>query len=495
MNFNSLSFLLFFPIVFVLHFAIPQKYRWIVLLVASYYFYMSWNPMLVFLILFTTIVSYTAGLLIEKYTDNKKIKLVCLIVTLTICLGILFAFKYLNFLVSSSINLFRFCGLNIDDFYLNLLLPIGISFYTFQTLSYVIDIYRGSIKAERHFGYYALFVSFFPQLVAGPIERPENLIPQLKVEKNINSEDMIVGVRSILVGFFKKVVIADSIATYVNVVYNNPTYANGLMVFFATLLFAIQIYCDFSGYTDIAIGVARTMGIKLMQNFNRPYIATSIKDFWSRWHISLSSWFKDYLYIPLGGNRCSKHRYFFNILIVFLVSGLWHGANWTFIIWGALHGVYQIIETILKKPMKHLGDKIHITSKNQGILLLKRIGTFLLVSFAWIFFRANSVADCGILLTKLFSDYQFSISFITSSFSAMGLDCLSIIFVLLSMVAMSMLSNVIHFQPQIYKDLTLNKSESIIRKMSYIYFILIIIFAWILLLSSNEMSSFIYFQF
>ena len=331
MNFNSIEFLIFYPLVLLLNFIVPLKYRWIMLLGFSYYFYMSWNPSLIFLILFTTVVSWICSLIIEK-TDKQAVKKLCITVTLLICLGVLFFFKYYNFLANSFSAILAIFGTANTDFTLNLILPVGISFYTFQTLSYAIDVYRGDVKTERHFGYYALFVVFFPQLVAGPIERPDNLLPQLKAEHRWNNEDALAGFKRMLVGFFKKVVVADLLAVYVNVIYNDVENATGLGVIIASVMFAVQIYCDFSGYTDIAIGCARVMGYKLMQNFDRPYCAKSIKEFWNRWHISLSSWFRDYLFFPLGGSRCATWKRYRNVMIVFLVSGLWHGADWTYVI-------------------------------------------------------------------------------------------------------------------------------------------------------------------
>ena len=373
MIFNSIEFLIFYPVVLLLYFLMPKKFRWTMLLAASAFFYLYWSIKLILLIVSTLVISYTAARLIEKYHDNLLIKRLCLIITLVACFGVLFFFKYFNFLSDTVVSVANLFGAGWDDFSLNLILPVGISFYTFQTLSFVIDVYRGKVPAERHFGYYALYVTFFPQLVAGPIERPENLIPQLHAEH---------GIRKMIVGFFKKLVVADLIATYVNAVYNSPDEARGLSVLIATLLFAVQIYCDFSGYTDIAIGCAQIMGIKLMQNFDRPYISTSIKEFWRRWHISLSSWFQDYLYFPLGGSRCSRPRHLFNLMVVFLVSGLWHGAAWTFVIWGALHGFYQIVGILLKKPKSALYAKLKIDENAGWVQVMRRIVTFILVALA-----------------------------------------------------------------------------------------------------------------
>lgn len=331
MVFNSLEFLIFYPAVLLMYFLAPQKWRWVLLLAASYYFYLSWNVELVFLIVFTTAVSYVSALVIEKKRDGTVARL-CLCATLVVSLGILFFYKYFDFLAGSVTAVANRFGAGWAPFSLGLMLPVGISFYTFQTLSYVIDVYRGDLPAERHFGYYALYVSFFPQLVAGPIERPENLLPQLRADHKFSRDDTAAGLRLMLTGFFKKIAVADLCAAYVVPVFSDPEHANGMSVILAAVLFAFQIYGDFAGYTDIAIGCARVMGIKLMKNFDRPYTAESIKEFWARWHISLSSWFRDYLYIPLGGNRCSKARHLCNLMTVFLVSGLWHGAAWTYVI-------------------------------------------------------------------------------------------------------------------------------------------------------------------
>lgn len=490
MNFNSWQFLIFLPIVVLLYWILPKKFRWVMLLIASYIFYMCWNPWLIFLIIFTTGVSFIAGLLMEKY-NSKKIKKACMIVTIVCCLGVLFFFKYFLFLVNSVISLVNLSGKNVAEFSLDLILPIGISFYTFQTLSYVIDVYRGRIKAERHFGYYALFVTFFPQLVAGPIERPENLIPQLKQDRKFDKKDFGDGLRIALVGFFKKVVIADGVATIVNSVYNDIGAATGLTVIVATVLFAIQIYCDFSGYTDIAIGVARMMGIKLCDNFNQPYLATSIRDFWRRWHISLTSWFTDYVYIPLGGNRCKAWRWAINVMIVFLLSGLWHGASWTFIVWGGIHGVYQIIGKLKNAGLKKLesNGKIHIVD-NAAMQWIRRGITFALVCFAWIFFRANSLSDCGIALAKIFTDWSGSIE----ALSNIGVDVMFIIRISLMVGLLALSDNII--KSQVMNGTKLSGGMYVARFLTYGLMFAAIAVAWVsIYVIGNGTSAFIYFQF
>ncbi|HEX9151874.1 MAG TPA: MBOAT family O-acyltransferase, partial [Flavobacterium sp.] len=316
-------------------------------------------------------------------------------------IGVLAVFKYYNFLNENLSFLIGSLGYQNKIPFLYILLPIGLSFHTFQAMSYTIEVYRGNYKAEKNFGIYALYVMFFPQLVAGPIERPQNILPQFHIKQYLNYEDLTAGFRLMLWGFFKKIVIADRLAVYVDSVYNNAERHSGITLLIATIFFAFQIYCDFSGYSDIALGTARVMGYRLMLNFRRPYLSRSIKEFWSRWHISLSTWFRDYLYIPLGGNRVSKPRWYLNIFIVFMISGLWHGASWTYIIWGALHGFYQVFGLLADK----LKEKIPSLSLKPGPLqIIFQIGlTFILATFAWIFFRANSVQDAFTIVNGIFT--------------------------------------------------------------------------------------------
>lgn len=328
MLFNSMAYAIFLPLVFIIYWCIPSKYRWILLLGASYYFYMSWNPKYVVIIAFTTVVSYLCALALEK-VSSQPLRKIIMFIALTLCLGVLFIFKYYNFTLNTICHFISF-----EPKYLDFLLPVGISFYTFQTLSYVIDVYRKEIKAEKHFGIYATFVSFFPQLVAGPIERSGNLLPQIKKKHVFDIEKARYGIWLIVWGVFKKVIVADNLAVFVDQVYGDVYSYSGFSLVLATLFFTFQIYCDFSGYSDIARGSANLFGIELMENFKSPYFSESVKDFWSRWHISLSSWFRDYLYIPMGGNRVGTIRNCFNVLVTFLVSGLWHGASWNFVIWG-----------------------------------------------------------------------------------------------------------------------------------------------------------------
>jgi len=424
MLFNSLEFILFFPMVVALYFMLPHRFRWILLLIASYYFYMCWNYKYVVLIFITTFVNYLCGIGIAR-AKLKTIRIFFLTTGLVVSFGILFFYKYFNFF-GESLN-FVFDRFNL--FYkipaYDILLPVGISFFTFQTLSYTIDVYKGKQPVEYHFGLFALYVSFFPQLVAGPIERSTNLLPQFYKENHLTYENVRDGIAHILWGFFKKVVIADRLSEYVNIVYNSPGDFQGPHFLLATFFFSFQIYCDFSGYSDIAIGTAKVMGYNLMVNFRRPYLAQSIRDFWQRWHISLSTWFRDYLYISIGGNRvASKWRYYFNLFFTFLVSGLWHGANWTFVIWGALHGFYLVFAIWIKSIREKVNGILGLTQSPRIHTLLQRLTTFLLAYFAWIFFRANSMQDALYIIGNITSLsynapinlFEYSIDFYISIF-------------------------------------------------------------------------------
>ena len=485
MTFNSWEFLLFYPVVLLLYFVLPKKARWPMLLAASYFFYMCYSPELVFLILGTTIISWVASRCIER-TEKKAVKRLFLVLTLVASLGVLFFYKYFNFISTAISTAVGWFGASGDPVLLNLVLPVGISFYTFQTLSYAIDVYRGDVRSERNFFFYALFVSFFPQLVAGPIERPDNLIPQLRQPHPWSTPDAIKGAKHMIVGFFKKVCVADLLSGAVDSVYNSPSEAGSLAIVIATVFFAIQIYCDFSGYTDIAIGCARIMGIRLMKNFDHPYSATTIKEFWARWHISLSSWFRDYLYIPLGGSRCSRPRHLFNLFVVFMVSGLWHGANWTFVIWGALHGLYQIIGNLTAKPRARLIEKSGKSADSPLVVWPRRVITFILVAFAWIFFRANSLSDAVLIVKKLFS---FTGGGIAATFSAMGINTTTAFLMLTSVLLLILIDRMLAY------DDGIDGSDVLVSRGGFVYFVWIVLLCWALLLSKDMISTFIYFQF
>lgn len=400
MLFNSLQYVIFLPIVVALFFAAPPRKRWILLLAASYYFYMCWKMEYIVLIVASTLIDYVAGIKLGESTDPRRRRLF-LLLSLFSNLGILFAFKYFNFFSDSARQIFAQFNVFYEAPVFEALLPVGISFYTFQTLSYTIEVYRGHQSPERHLGRFALYVAFFPQLVAGPIERSTNLLPQLHLDYQFDYERTRRGLLRIVWGLFKKVVIADRVAVVVNQVYNNPHDHNGVAYLIATVFFAYQIYCDFSGYSDIAIGSAEILGVKLMRNFDRPYYAKTIAEFWKRWHISLSTWFRDYLYISLGGNRATKARWYVNLFATFLISGLWHGAAWTFVIWGALNGLYLITEIIIAGPKQRLMDRFGITPAQWRFKIPSVVATFALTCVAWVFFRANSVRDAFHVLGHL----------------------------------------------------------------------------------------------
>jgi D-alanyl-lipoteichoic acid acyltransferase DltB (MBOAT superfamily) len=358
---------------------------------------MNWKPVYAILIFSSTLITWSCGILVDRSNSASRKKLF-LIVSLLINFSILFTYKYFNFLNESVYAALEFMNIRWNVPNLDLLLPVGISFYTFQAVGYTIDVYRGDLKAEKNLGIYALFVSFFPQLVAGPIERAKSLLPQFRAKHYFDTSRLEAGVKQMIWGFFMKVVIADRLSLIVNAAYNNADTHNGTTLLIATVFFAFQIYCDFAGYSNIAIGASRIMGFDLMTNFRRPYFAINIGEFWQRWHISLSTWFRDYLYIPLGGNRVSASRNYLNVFITFVVSGIWHGANWTFVIWGFLHGTYNALQ-------KFLGfDKLKFNNFSSPKLLMIVVN-FSLVSLAWVFFRANTISDAFSIIYKIFTDH------------------------------------------------------------------------------------------
>ena len=391
MLFNSYSFLVVFPVVVLIHFLLPKKVQYLWLLATSYYFYMNWDARYVLLLLFSTAVTYASGLIMEQAQTDKGRKM-AVAISFVLNIGVLFFFKYFNFAIDSVNLVLSQIHLSVPKPDFQLLLPVGISFYTFQALSYTMDVYRKEITAERNFFKYALFVSFFPQLVAGPIERSKNLLKQVNKTYRFDYDKMREGLLIMLWGYFLKLVVADRVAIVVNTVYGDYAQYGGVYIIVASGLFAFQIYCDFAGYSTIAIGAAEILGFSLMENFNCPYFSLSIGEFWRRWHISLSSWFRDYLYIPLGGNRKGTTRKYVNLMIVFLVSGLWHGAAGTYVVWGFIHGVYQVIGG-LTKPMRNQCNQIFALKPDSiGHKALSALITFILVDFAWIFFRAESLS-------------------------------------------------------------------------------------------------------
>jgi alginate O-acetyltransferase complex protein AlgI len=392
MLFNSLEFLVFFPLVTLIYFLLPHPWRWGHLLIASCIFYIYFIPVYILILIFTIVIDYIAGILIENAQGRKR-KLF-LVMSIVANVGVLSFFKYYNFFSSNVNELLHAIGWRTFSIpFLNIILPIGLSFHTFQAMSYTIEVYRGRYPAERHFGIYALYVMFYPQLVAGPIERPQNVLPQLHEKKYFDYDQVTDGLKQMMWGMFKKVVIADRLAKFTDPVFNHPHDYSPIVLLIATLFFSFQIFCDFSGYSNIALGSAKVMGFRLMRNFNKPYHSKNISEFWGRWHISLSTWFRDYLYISLGGNRVSIPRWYFNLIFVFLVSGLWHGANWTFIIWGALHGFYLIFAILTQGPKEKINAWLRISRFPRMHVFIQVFTTYCLVSFAWIFFRANNIRE------------------------------------------------------------------------------------------------------
>jgi alginate O-acetyltransferase complex protein AlgI len=411
MLFNSIDFAIFLPIVFILYWFVTNKnlkFQNGLLLLSSYFFYACWDWRFLFLLIFSTLLDYFTGLKMQD-SENQKIKKFWFWISIVINLGFLGAFKYYNFFVESFSLAISNLGLRLNPWTINIILPIGISFYTFHGLSYVIDIYKERIKAERSFSDYAVFVSFFPLLVAGPIERATHLLPQIKKKRIFEYTDAIDGLRQILWGLFKKIVIADNCAEIANQVFNNPIDQSGSNLVLGAIFFTFQIYGDFSGYSDIAIGTARLFGINLLRNFAFPYFSRDIAEFWRRWHISLSSWFKDYLYIPLGGSKGGNWMRIRNTFIIFIVSGFWHGANWTFIIWGLLHALFIMPSIIMKTNRNNL----EIVAKGKTLPTMKEFLqmsiTFSLAVFAWIFFRAENLTDAFLYLNGILSISLFSI--------------------------------------------------------------------------------------
>lgn len=402
MLFNSFDFLIFFPIVSLLYFWLPQRVRPIWLLAASYYFYMSWNPQYALLIAASTAVTWGAGLVLDaaRDTDRKGRRKRLLALCILFNLGILFFFKYYRFAAANISGLFRILGITVQAPAFDVILPVGISFYTFQALGYVIDVYRGEVKAERNLLRYALFISFFPQLVAGPIERSKNLLGQMNEPHFFDAQRVRDGLLLMGWGFFEKLVLADRIALLVTEVYDNYGAHTGVEIGTATVLFAFQIYCDFAGYSDIAIGAARIMGFHLMKNFKSPYYALTVSEFWRRWHISLTTWFRDYVYIPLGGNRCGKWKWYRNILLTFSLSGLWHGASWNYVVWGGLNGLYQVLSSLTERARTAVKRRLGVQTDCAGYRLFQRLITFIMVDFAWLFFRAGSLTAAVQILRR-----------------------------------------------------------------------------------------------
>ncbi len=492
MLFNSIHFLIFFPVVTALYFLSPHRFRWILLLAASCYFYLVFKPVYILILAFTIVVDYLAGIWIEKNEGEKRRWY--LIASILANVGVLAVFKYYNFLNYNWRELVGISGLDLPvPPLLSILLPVGLSFHTFQSLSYTIEVYRKKTPAEHHFGIFALYVMFYPQLVAGPIERPQNVIYQFRERHYFEYERVKLGLQLMMWGMFKKVVIADRLAAFANVVYNQPHSYRGISLIIATVFFAFQIYCDFSGYSDIALGSAQVMGFNLMLNFDRPYFSKSISEFWKRWHISLSTWFRDYVYISLGGGRVSAPRRYFNLFFTFLVSGLWHGANWTYVIWGALNGFYLIAEMQWQGLVESLKNRTHGGFGKFLINLCLVLLTFSMTCFAWIFFRANTVGDAFYVASHLFDGLSelphqmLNLPFIKLNIM-LGRDKWDFIIALLA-IAFLLFT---HYLQRGRSGRTLLNGQTRLIRWAF-YFAMV--FALLFFGAFNESQQFIYFQF
>lgn len=491
MLFNSYQFMVFFPIALLILYVIPKKVRRVWLLLCSLFFYACWSPKYLMLLLTSIIVTYVCGLVFDR-TDHKKAVMAA---GLIINFGILFFFKYFNFFIDS-INgmLLKIGSIQIDTRF-DVILPVGISFYTFQAVGYMLDVYKGKIKPEKSLVRYALFVSFFPQLVAGPIERSENILNQIDEigsKKLWNYDRIKKGIFYMAWGYFLKLVVADRLSVIVDEVFDNYYMYGTIVLITGAIAFSLQIYCDFASYSTIAIGSASIMGIRLMENFDTPYLSMSIKEFWRRWHISLSTWFRDYLYIPLGGSRCSRFKKYRNILITFLISGLWHGANWTFVVWGGLHGLYQIIGDVLKPLRDRINAIFNTKVDSFGYKLGRIIGTFALTGFAWIFFRAESLRDAAGYIIKMFTRMDMWV-LTDGSLYNLGLDRMQAGVLLLSLLIILVIG-VIRYRTG-YRFDELIASQGIVFQMIIMYLLIMFIIIFGKYGPSEEMKAFLYFQF
>jgi len=470
MLFNSFSFLVFFPLVTLVYYGLPQKFRWFHLLVASCLFYAAFIPAYLLILLLTIVIDYAAGIWIEGAEGRRRKYF--LIISIIANIGLLAIFKYYDFFIDNINHLLLLFNVATHPIpYLNIILPIGLSFHTFQAMSYTIEVYHGHQKAERHLGIYALYVMFYPQLVAGPIERPQNLLHQFHDSRKFNGQLAFEGFTQMVWGFFKKIVVADNCAIFVNQVWSDYSSLPGSVLIIGAILFSFQIYCDFSGYSDIAIGSAKVMGFTLMTNFKYPYFSTNIREFWKRWHISLSTWFRDYVYFSLGGSKHGKLRAVYNVFIVFLLSGFWHGANWTFVVWGLFHAILFIPLFILEVPAK-AGEVVVNTWKTLGNILL----TFILVTLCWVFFRSASIQESLLFLDGFMRSGSAADFFLKSN--AYILTSLVILFVLIQLVITEWLNRA---------------NDVIVFSKMWPIVLLVVEIAW--LGSYKNPLSFIYFQF
>ena len=490
MLFNSIDFALFFPIVFILYWMVAKKLqlRNALILVASYVFYGWWDWRFLLLIVISSAVDYVVGQQLIKAQSNAQRKWL-LGVSLLVNLGFLCYFKYANFFIETFIDGFRLFGMQLESTTLNIILPVGISFYTFQTLSYTIDIYNKKLQPTKDALAFFSFVAFFPQLVAGPIERAAHLLPQFHKTYTFNYNRVRSGLLLMAFGLFKKMVIADRAAIYANEVFNSPEAYNGVPYLIGIFLFAFQIYCDFSGYSDIAIGAARTMGFDLMKNFDSPYFSRSLTEFWRRWHISLSTWFRDYVYIPLGGSKKGRFRTYANLFIVFVVSGLWHGAAITFVVWGANHGIVLMVEKALYSAKQPLYKKSYLITQNWLARLLSAIMIFSIVCLAWIFFRANSMGDAILILKGVFTTFNWDQITLLETYK-IGFTGIEF-WVLLGFIALLCVAEIMHKRFNLFR--LMQKQPIVIRWSSYLVIVFTIIVFGVY--GTGIPKEFIYFQF
>ncbi|MBR6486814.1 MAG: MBOAT family protein [Lachnospiraceae bacterium] len=481
MLFSTAAFAVFMTVVFLIYWLIPHRYRWILILAANAWSYICYDVKYLTVIMVSILASYICAILMEGQKESSK-KKILMITGVVVTLSLLLVFKYLNFALYSVSKILSRFSIPMHETTLKLIMPVGISFFTFTVIGYIVDVYKGKTQAVRHFGKYALFVSFFPNIASGPIERAGHFIPQIDKEKSFDYDNVVYSARLLLFGLLKKIVIADMMAKYVDAVYNEAPAHYGICFLWATLLYSFQIYCDFSGYSDMAIGVAGMLGYDLIGNFRQPYLASSIKEYWSRWHISLSTWFRDYVYIPLGGNRRGKVRRDLNLIITFLLSGLWHGASWTFVLWGGIHGFAQIIENRIKEFLKIDKEK-EKTIKGPAKFLLTLL-TFCIVCFAWIFFRANSISEAIHIVRTMFTDLSLT--------GAMAQMTMSVTSVIKTSVAILLLIIYDIFNEKGDVLRRLNKAHPVFRWVLYFAAAFLVI---VMKTHNTDIQEFIYFKF
>lgn len=480
MVFNSLHFAFFLPPVMITYYLLPHRWRWLFMLIASYYFYMCWNAFYAVLILFTTLVDYSAGIMMERSSRQPGKKKLFLSLSIIANLGLLFSFKYFNFFSENISSLLDVMGVAHQSFTLKVLLPVGISFYTFQSISYSLDVYYGQRSAERNLGYFALFIIYFPQLLAGPIERSSHILPQLKEDHQPDFQKFGSALKLMAWGYFKKLVIADRLSCYVDEVFNHPQDYFGAHVALAAFFFSFQVYCDFSGYTDIARGTARLFGVELMENFKQPYLSKSITEIWTRWHISLGNWIKHYIYSPLTFRfrNLGKSGVYLSLFITFTIVGFWHGANWTFLIYGFLQGVFLTFELASKKFRKKMAAKTPFLFSSFITIPL----TFIIWTLCCVLFRSNNIADAGTLFRHMFSRELFSAN--------IGLSVVSRAELLLCLALPFLLETVTYLHGRYHLPTLLSRYPVSVRMAAYLFITISIV-----LLGRFSNSSFIYFQF